>query len=541
MADPPKSPRGNNQKPVTPRAKSKKTIKIYLKANEDFTGKDNTELTFKKGQIIKFKGRDESGFFEGALLGSKTVGFFPSHIVHEVTRDGVQVPNSAFAAAPSAAPRAAVVTASVTAQKESTKELLSKHLETRPEKTDLIDRHIFQPSALSPELFEAQRKLEQAKTKDFLASFLRNKEQNREPLLTESAVDEFVLGMSDPASGVPVGKHSKNLKGVEACFTGKQVLQWLIAHKHCEDKAQAAATMTFLLDSGVIVATNGKKKPFKSQRLYRLRILNEFNMILNMDKIWHSKGRDAVEVSTYLVGSMLELVARFKRTNGSIDFETMSKSVDFKKVSLATAELQKITLAGLSTKDKETFFVNVSNLLTLHTHCKHGVPATMLARKQQFEEVKYLIDGQEYSRHEINTKVFMAEKPTGPVSPRGAHALGLTTEPLWLFGCSDGTASTPFFAAFTQKDYDEKIRQHASEFLQSHSKSDTDKLMITYPFLVQHLSKELKMSDEAIHTFLLPFLGEKEQKMFASVKEFGGYGKVALQFGARSFEPNYLP
>ncbi len=62
-------------------------LQRFLKATADYEAKDDKELSFKKGELIAFGGRDESGFLEGTLNGK--TGFFPASVVEECTHEGV--------------------------------------------------------------------------------------------------------------------------------------------------------------------------------------------------------------------------------------------------------------------------------------------------------------------------------------------------------------------------------------------------------------------------------------------------------------------
>jgi hypothetical protein len=64
--------------------KKKRGEKKYLRAIKDFYGQGNEELTIKKGDIIVFKNRDESGYLLGELKGK--TGYFPSDAVEQVEK-----------------------------------------------------------------------------------------------------------------------------------------------------------------------------------------------------------------------------------------------------------------------------------------------------------------------------------------------------------------------------------------------------------------------------------------------------------------------
>ncbi len=61
-------------------------LQRFLKATADYDAKDDKELSFKKGEMIAFGGRDDSGFLEGTLNGK--TGFFPASVVEECTSEG---------------------------------------------------------------------------------------------------------------------------------------------------------------------------------------------------------------------------------------------------------------------------------------------------------------------------------------------------------------------------------------------------------------------------------------------------------------------
>lgn len=53
----------------------------WLRATTDYKAKDDAELSFSKGEMILYKGQDESGYVEGTLNGK--TGFFPVSVVEE--------------------------------------------------------------------------------------------------------------------------------------------------------------------------------------------------------------------------------------------------------------------------------------------------------------------------------------------------------------------------------------------------------------------------------------------------------------------------
>jgi hypothetical protein len=257
--------------------------------------------------------------------------------------------------------------------------------------------------------------------------------------------------------------------------------------------------MSFMVDVGVLDHVTKHKKGFKAVRLYRFYLHETQHRQMNRDKVrspitppaiisspslsplssycaqfWHSAGRDAGEVAIMLLNIIIDLLKKFKKNgtmqhsyllcfffflildllhllssaDGSVNWEALRASDEWKKWSLQTSELQKVDVGKLSKEAKRAFFVNVysatspcllpaysstqprsPDLMVLHAHSKFGPPTTMLERKRVQEELCYNVGGHEYTLEIIDNWILRGELPHSVLKAHARHLLLLHTSP----------------------------------------------------------------------------------------------------------------
>jgi len=510
----------------------------FLRATTDYKGKDDKELSFTKGEMILYKGQDESGYVEGTLNGK--TGFFPVGVVEECVAESTINVNSALLRL--ASPRVNT-TSLVGDQKEHTKERLEKELNKRPAKEELVNRNILQQTTSAPALAESQRKVEAQKTKDFLNTFFRQQITNQEPLLTEEAVDDLVLKMLSK-EGLPIGKHSKSFASYDGVFVGREAVDWLIANKITEDKLKAIEVMKFLVECKVVEHVPKRKPFFKSSRLYRFHLQEPQPRLLNCDKLWNTTGRDAVDVSVHLLNSMLELMKKFKKDDGGVEWAKLRQSTEFIKWSLTTAELRTVDVNKLSKEAKRAFFVNLYQLIALHVHAKLGIPQTMATRKTLHEGCFYVVCGSEYSLDLIESFILHGDAAHSVMKddPRNQLQLKLTENPSWLWGLSDGTKSTPPFRAYAPATFDEMANAVAKEFFAAKDriKLHNDLNEIEFPRLLERYSKIFKVEPRQIAPKLESVMPDAVNKFYQRIAEIGLTDKISVKFAQADHTPAYF-
>jgi len=436
-------------------------------------------------------------------------------------------------------PRAGVSSPSLVSseQKARTKDRLEGFLDHRPAKEDLVNRNIMHETNVAPVLAESHQKLQAQKTKDFLTVFFRNQNEQKEPLLTEEAIDDLVLKMVAAKDGVPLGKHSKRLTSFEDVFIGREGVDWLLQQKIAADKQKAVEILEFLVQCKVL--DHVKHKPgFKGTRLYRFNLRDPHPRVLNSDKLWNSVGRDAVDVSIFLLNLLLEVLRKHRNADGkTVDFAAVRLSPEFVKYSLMSAELRTVDIAKLNKDQRRAFFCNCYQLLLLHGAGKMGAsPRTMLERKHLHEQCVMVLGGAEYSAELIEHFVLLGE-PSHAVlkdDPRNQMQLRLSTpeQSSWLWALSDGTALTPPVRAYSAATFDQLARAVAREYLAARVKVNQDTSEIQYPKLLERYCKLFKIAPKELHVKLASVLPDTVAKLYARMEEIKLTDKLVVKFAS---------
>jgi len=85
-----------------------------------------------------------------------------------------------------------------------------------------------------------------------------------------------------------------------------------------------------------------------------------------------------------------------------VDFKALATSPEFQRFEEASAELQRVSLAQLTSKERTAFFINVYNVLAIHGFVVTGFPRCQLDWRYFARTACYDIAGLPFSLDEIH-------------------------------------------------------------------------------------------------------------------------------------------
>ncbi|PRW45346.1 hypothetical protein C2E21_6023 [Chlorella sorokiniana] len=266
-------------------------------------------------------------------------------------------------------------------------------------------------------------------------------------------------------------------------FTLQAAVQWLQQRQACTQDAAVAALAELQAAQLVAVAAPAGSRDAElplSQQLVQqrprllLRLVDDappprrWREPLNGRFPWFGPARPAEQVAESLRQSLLRLYDRHLAADGRrVRYAALQADPEWRRFVAAAAELQKVDLAGLSSREQRmAFFINIYNVLVVHALVVFGAANGTLSRLRWFDSISYLIGGQRFSSNDIEHGVLRGNKPSpaslfsllgkpqwaGPTfkagDPRAALAVS-PPDPRIHFALNCGAASCPAIRVFT--------------------------------------------------------------------------------------------
>lgn len=204
---------------------------------------------------------------------------------------------------------------------------------------------------------------------------------------------------------------------------------------------------------------------------------------LNGQVTWFGPARPAAEVAESLRKRILKLYDRYLVEGGKkVNYTALRKDPAFLEFVAATAELQKVDLSGLTSRDQRmAFFLNTYNFLVVHALTTFGAADGTLSRLKWFDSISYLVGGARWSSNDIEHGVLRGNSPSpaslfsllgkpqwaGPTfkagDPRAKLALK-PVDPRIHFALNCGAASCPPIRIYTPDSLEFGLAAAASAF-----------------------------------------------------------------------------
>ncbi|EFN52965.1 hypothetical protein CHLNCDRAFT_137357 [Chlorella variabilis] len=204
---------------------------------------------------------------------------------------------------------------------------------------------------------------------------------------------------------------------------------------------------------------------------------------LNGQVVWFGLARPAAEVAESLRKRILQLYDKYLQDGGKkVNYRALKADPAFAEFAAATAELQKVDLSGLATREQRmAFFINIYNALVVHALVVFGAADSSLSRLKWFDSISYLIGGRRWSSNDVEHGVLRGNAPS-PASlfallgkpqwagatfkagdPRAALAVK-PVDPRIHFALNCGAASCPPIRIYTPESLDFGLAAAASAF-----------------------------------------------------------------------------
>ncbi|KAJ3423931.1 electron carrier/ protein disulfide oxidoreductase [Anaeramoeba flamelloides] len=116
-------------------------------------------------------------------------------------------------------------------------------------------------------------------------------------------------------------------------------------------------------------------------------------------------------ISQDLLSNLIQIIKSFHSVSTQeINFRLIKQSIPFSKFVKSTARLQSAKVNTLDEKELLCLFINLYNLISLHSLILNGFPKDKVSVKKFLKNSKYSVGGLNYSLHEIYHGILRANK-----------------------------------------------------------------------------------------------------------------------------------
>ncbi|KAJ3450946.1 electron carrier/ protein disulfide oxidoreductase [Anaeramoeba flamelloides] len=123
---------------------------------------------------------------------------------------------------------------------------------------------------------------------------------------------------------------------------------------------------------------------------------------LNEEFVYRGKKNNAYQISEELMLILMDILnVHYSVNKKSIDMKAISKSIPFRKFVEISSKLQNINLKNLSVQERLSFFINIYNVLTLHSFVVNGVPKDKQNVERFLKNSVYRINDFNFSLNDI--------------------------------------------------------------------------------------------------------------------------------------------
>ncbi|KAJ3426180.1 hypothetical protein M0812_28630 [Anaeramoeba flamelloides] len=165
-----------------------------------------------------------------------------------------------------------------------------------------------------------------------------------------------------------------------------------------------------------LISELGKLPEFLSQeRIKRIKLVRHSlrHLPLNEGIKITDKRSKSYKLSGELLNMLLDLTQMsFSVSNKSINFKSISKLIPFQRFVAKTVELKFVRLEKMNEKQKTCFFINIFNVLILHSLIIDGIPSDFENFKRRFKNTKYIIGDYPFSLLDILNGILRGNKNT---------------------------------------------------------------------------------------------------------------------------------
>ncbi|KAJ5074552.1 electron carrier/ protein disulfide oxidoreductase [Anaeramoeba ignava] len=133
---------------------------------------------------------------------------------------------------------------------------------------------------------------------------------------------------------------------------------------------------------------------------------------LNEGYVFKGISREPHVIGEELAELMIDMcAAHFSISTEQIDFDQISQTIIFRRFVIATSELQVISLDNIDYPERLALFINIYNVLFVHSAIVSGVPTDKATKTRFMNESKYNIGGYLFSLSDIKHGILRGNRP----------------------------------------------------------------------------------------------------------------------------------
>ncbi|KAJ3444130.1 electron carrier/ protein disulfide oxidoreductase [Anaeramoeba flamelloides] len=229
---------------------------------------------------------------------------------------------------------------------------------------------------------------------------------------------------------------------------------------------------------------------------------------------------------TIVIEELMEIMisllnVHFSISSRQILLNDIKQSVPFYRFVAATTELQKINFSLLSTKTSLAFWLNLYNVLLLHSIIVNGLPKRRNELQVFFKETKYIVGGMEFSLYDILHGILRCNKDQKNNNPYfeandPRNKLVLTNfEPKIHFGIISLVSEISIIQVYYQNKISQALEAVTKIQLNKSIKYKKNKLLL--PKVFQEFFQDFGENSQKILEWLEKYLDEKKLRWLKNI------------------------
>ena len=260
-------------------------------------------------------------------------------------------------------------------------------------------------------------------------------------------------------------------------------------------------------------AAKKKHSKFSPKEYYHINMFRPDLRILNKVKVWEGETGKPLEMSSELLRRLVRMVESKKPKQ----INSIRSTKEFAEIEILTSALQKVSLSNLDGQERMLFFINVRNLLFLHTQISKKTPTNLLERKEQLQN-SYIIEEHPYSIEYLEDVILRGTTEPSSTDPRRNNVSVFPTNIL-VFALCDCTVSSPKPFWFDSTDtYKDTLSQNISNFLQGEHGINESELQSNNILQLPKLLKGVFENSEIVSK-IKPYLSEKTRNLINQIEK----------------------
>jgi glutaredoxin len=249
--------------------------------------------------------------------------------------------------------------------------------------------------------------------------------------------------------------------------------------------------------------------------------------ILNGFSKWNDRLDDSMAVLKSLKVTLGKILSKHRNEDGLVDYLNARVDPDFLDFEESSRELQIVDWTTMSIPTRKAFFVNLYNLIVLHTMVKVGAPTNSISRLKYFDMIGYNVGNHVFSMSDVEHGIlrensaapFHFSKQFSPSDDR--LPLLVTKDPRIHFALNCGARSCPPIKSFTAEGIEEELMIVTEAFLEQedHCRVDLEKKMLCLSKIFDWYKIDFGSTPDQVARFILQFLrGEKKEQLTILLK-----------------------